>query len=176
MTFRYGPLARALHWITAALIVVIAILGVWIAYFRPEDEAFKFALYNWHESFGITVLLLTLIRLANRAKHPPAPLPDDMRPELRFVAQANHTLLYAVLIVQPVIGFLATNAWGFPLKLYNVIQIPSPIGRQPDAIAMQFTSAHAVVAILLLVLLAAHIAGVIYHAAIRKDGLHRRMI
>jgi cytochrome b561 len=176
MGFRYNAAARWLHWITAALIVVIAVLGVWMKSFEPADQAFKLQLYNWHESFGILVFLLVIVRLVVRNANPPEPLPADVSPLIRFGAHANHVALYAVLLVQPIIGFLGTNAWGFPLEWFGLIPIPSPIGKQPEEIARQFTAAHWWTAMILAGLLTAHLAGVVYHGLIRRDGLVRRMI
>ena len=72
-TARYAAPARAFHWVTAALVAVIIVVGLWIAYFRPEEEPFKLRLYNVHESLGVIVWLLTLMRLVYRRRHPPPP-------------------------------------------------------------------------------------------------------
>lgn len=172
---RYGAAARGLHWATAALVAVIAALGVWIGFFEPKDEALKLRLYNVHESLGLTVLALTLARLAWRAGHPPPPLPADLPRPVRAAAGATHAALYALLLAMPVAGFLATNAWGFPLRWFGLVAVPSPIGRDP-ALAPLLSAAHAWMALALALLLALHAGAALWHHLGRRDGVLRRML
>jgi cytochrome b561 len=75
---RYSRAARAMHWASAAIILLLVIpMGLWLAYFRPESEPLKMRLYNLHESFGMLVLLLALLRLAYRLIRPAPPWPAD---------------------------------------------------------------------------------------------------
>ena len=174
-TARYAAPARGIHWITVALVGVIIVLGLWIAYFRPEEEAFKLRLYNVHESLGVIVWLLTLVRLAYRRRHPPPPLPADTTVVIRVVAHASHIALYVLLLTLPVIGFLATNAWGFPLSVFGALPLPSPVGKDEE-LAKILALLHRIGALSIIALIGAHVAGVIYHTFIRKDGLLRRML
>jgi len=172
---RYTAPARLLHWTTALLIIVVAFLGLWLAYFRPQEEGFKLRLYNIHESLGVVIWILTLARIVYRYRHPPPPLPDDTPALIRFAAHVSHLGLYGLLILLPILGFLATNAWGFPLKVFGLLPLPSPIGKD-EALAKIFSTLHWCGALAGALLLAGHIGGVIYHTFIRKDGLLRRML
>jgi cytochrome b561 len=176
MSFRYGPAARWLHWLTALLVLAMFALGIWIVEFEPKDHDFKLRVYNVHESLGVTIFMVVVLRLVIRRGNPPAPLPADLPPLIRLAARANHALLYAALLAQPVIGLLDTNAWGFPLKWFGLFPIPSPIGKQPEDTAKLLSAAHFWVAILLVCLIALHLAGVAYHAFIRRDRVLSRMI
>ena len=172
---RYTPAARLLHWLTVLLVAAIAVLGIWITKFEPAEEALKFRLYNIHESLGVIVFAMILVRLVLRRANPPPPLPAGTTPAVRHVSHAVHLGLYAVLLVQPVIGFIGTNAWGFPLALFGVVPLPAPVG--PDqALGGLMTTIHFGLAVTLLSLLAAHIGGVIVHTFILKDGLLKRML
>jgi len=175
LSARYAAPARALHWITVVLMAVVIVVGLWIAYFRPEEEEFKLRLYNLHESLGVIVWVLTLIRLAYRWRHPPPPLPEDTPALIRFAAHATHIALYALLLVLPVIGFLATNAWGFPLSVFGVLPLPSPIGKD-EALAKVLATLHWTGAFAVIALIGGHVAGVIYHTFIRRDRLLQRML
>jgi len=170
---RYAASARWLHWLTAGSIVVILVAGVWMTFFEPADEAFKLRLYALHESFGVTVFLLVLARLWTRWRNPPPPLPP-MPALMQVGARLNHAALYVVLIVQPTIGFLATNAWGFPLRWFGVVPIPSPVGPN-EKLAEILSYLHWLGALALLVLLGMHIGAVVFHTFVRKDGLLARM-
>lgn len=171
---RYAAASRWLHWLTALLIVVIIPLGLWIKYFEPAEEAFKLRLYNIHESLGVIVFTIVLIRVVNRYLNPPPPLPADTPPVIRFAARVNHIGLYALLIFMPITGFLATNAWGFPLTVFGVLPMPVPLGKNEE-IAKVLSFLHWCGAITIILLIAAHLAGVIYHTFIRRDGLLQRM-
>ena len=158
---RYVAPARWLHWLTAGAIVVILITGFWMTFFEPADKAFKLRLYNIHESFGVTVFALTLARLWVRWRNPPPPLPADLPAVMKLGAAVNHAALYVLLIVQPVVGFLNTNAWGFPLAWFGLVPILSQL--------------HWLGALAMLALLGMHVAAVVFHTFIRKDGMFARM-
>jgi cytochrome b561 len=174
-TVRYAAPARSFHWITAALVAVIIVAGLWIAYFRPEEEAFKLRLYNIHESLGVIVWVLTLMRLVYRWRHPPPPLPADTPAAIRVAAHASHVALYVLLLTLPVIGFLATNAWGFPLSVFGALPLPSPVGKDEE-LAKVLALLHRIGALSIIALIGGHVAGALYHTFIRKDALLRRML
>ena len=171
---RYVAPARWLHWITAGLILVVLVCGIWMKNFEPADEALKFQLYTIHESSGVLVFFLVLARIVVRWRNKPPPLPTGTARLIVVVAGLNHAALYVLMVVQPVIGFLGTNAWGFPLTWFWLVTLPSPIGKNV-ALAPLFSTLHWFGAMAMLTLLAAHIGGVIYHTFIRRDGLLRRM-
>lgn len=172
---RYTATARLLHWLTLVLVLVLGALGLWIARAEPADEAFKLRLYNIHESIGVTLFALTLFRLAWRATHPPPPLPGDLPAPLRLAAHATHAALYALLLAMPVAGFLATNAWGFPLRWFGLFPIPSPIGAD-EALAPRLSDAHRGMAIALAALVTLHAGAALWHHGVRRDDTLRRML
>lgn len=175
MAYRYPAGARTLHWLTVALLVAMFVLGAWITAFEPKDEGFKFLLYDIHESTGIAVFAIVLLRLLRRLANPPAPLPSRLPGAVRFAAHANHALLYTMLLVQPVLGFLATNAWGFPVTWAGLVHIPSPIGHD-EHVAAVLSALHWYGAMTLLALIGAHLLGAAYHGLIRRDGVVQRML
>ncbi len=175
MAYRYPPLARKLHWATVVLVAIMIVLGCWITWFEPKDEALKFALYDVHESTGVLVFVLVLVRLVRRMINPPAPLPPTVPKLFRAAAHANHMLLYALLLLQPVLGFLATNAWGFPFRWARLLPIPSPVGKD-EALAPVLSDLHLAGAILLLLLIGAHLGGAFFHGVFRRDGVVQRML
>ncbi|MEJ0019886.1 MAG: cytochrome b [Acetobacteraceae bacterium] len=175
MAYRYPTVARWLHWLTAVLVLGMIVLGFWITWYEPKDETFKQLLYNIHESTGVVVFVIVLLRLLRRLANPPAPLPRNMPGAMRFAAHANHALLYALLLLQPVIGFLDTNAWGYPLVWAGLVPIPSPVG-ESEALGQIMSALHWYGGVALVVLIAAHVAGAFYHGVIRRDGVVQRML
>lgn len=63
MAYRYPPAVRWLHWITAALVLVMITLGLWMTYFEPKDEDLKYLLYDIHQSTGAVLFVLVVLRL-----------------------------------------------------------------------------------------------------------------
>jgi len=175
MAYRYRPAARALHWLTAAAVLAQFVFGIWITQFGPKDEPTKFLLYDIHENIGFSLLPITLLRLAIRLANPPAHLPAGIPRMLRFAAHANHAALYLLLIIMPIIGLLATNAWGFPFVWLKLIPIPSPIGRH-ETLAPLLSTAHWLTSLALGLAILAHLSGVFYHTLIRRDGVLHRML
>jgi cytochrome b561 len=83
--------------------------------------------------------------------------------------------LYILLVLMPIIGFLATNAWGFPLKVFGVLPMPVPVGTD-KALATTLSFVHLCGAITIILLIGAHLMGVVYHTFIRRDRLLHRMV
>ena len=171
----YMPVQKALHWAVVALVVVQAGLGLWVAFDAPADEALAGRLYNAHDGTGAVLLVLMLLRLAVRLFCHVPRLPRGTPRWVATLAHLNHRALYAVLIVQPLLGWLNNGANGYPWSFYGFFDIPAPIA-QNQAEAAWFSSLHLYGAVALAVLVALHLGGVAYHTVIRRDGLLRRMI
>lgn len=172
----YGSVAKWFHWITVLLMAVALPVGFLIKYIK--DEA-KMAFYAIHESAGLLILFVALARLAWRLRHPPPPYPADLPKPLRMAATAVHHALYAAMILQPILGFFMTNAWGFPMRdataFLGFIHQPAFMAQNvPLAQALQ--AAHTVLGYGIVLLLVLHIGAVVYHQAVRKDGTLLRMI
>ena len=177
---RYHAVAITLHWLIAALVVINLILG-----FGHErvDRATMQQMMWWHKSIGITVFLLTLVRLGWRLTHPIPPLPLDMPNWQKLAARANHWAFYVLLITLPLLGWLLTSASpsNRPIPFYGLFQwpfIPWVHGLPKDEakeLAGLFGEAHETVAKITLALVAIHVAAALHHIFVRKDevGHHR---
>ncbi|MBR0673674.1 cytochrome b [Neoroseomonas soli] len=177
---QYGSVAKWFHWITVGLMAIALPTGFVIKFITEEaDGAYKFGFYAIHESTGLTILIVALARILWKATHPAPPHPDHLPAVLRIAATATHHALYAMLIIQPVMGFLATNAWGFPLRgrtaYLGFIELPKFMETWVG-LAEVLKVIHTAGGYLFVVLLAAHIGGAIFHNAIRKDGTLMRML
>ncbi|MCX7685448.1 MAG: cytochrome b/b6 domain-containing protein [Acetobacteraceae bacterium] len=172
----YGSVAKWFHWITVGLMAVALPFGFVIKYVK--DDA-KMAFYAIHESAGLLILFVAIARLAWRLRNPPPPHPADLPKPMRVAATAVHHSLYGAMILQPILGFFMTNAWGFPMRdataFLGFIHQPAFMAQNvPLAQALQ--AAHTAVAYAIVALLVLHIAAVVYHQAIRKDGTLLRMV
>ena len=176
MAESYNSVSKWFHWTTVALIAVALPIGFVIGHVKDSD---KMPFYAIHESAGLTVLLVAAARILWRFRHPPPPLPDSVPAAMRQAAQVNHWLLYAALIVQPILGFIATNAYGFPLRgetaYLGFIDLPKFMGaNKPLADAVQ--GVHNALGFALVALLALHVGAAIFHQAIRRDGTLLRVV
>ena len=172
----YGAIAKLFHWVTLGLMLVALPLGFVIQHVK---DASKMGFYALHESAGLTILFVALARLAWRRLSPPPSLPNDMPKLMRTTSTAVHHALYALLILQPLLGFLATNAWGFPMRgataYLGFIELPKFMEAW-EGLAKILSLLHSIGGWLLVVLIALHIAGALFHHAIRRDGTLMRMI
>ncbi|TPW27898.1 cytochrome b [Martelella alba] len=161
---RFPAAMRLLHWLIAALVLCIWPLG-FVIHLVKNEVALTF--YTLHESLGFLVLWLMLIRVGNRLLSR-VPASEGAALE-RLAATTVHGLVYLLLIIMPVSGFLATNAHGFPLLWFGTIPIWSPIGKTPD-IAWTLSAIHFWSAWILLALIGLHIAAALFHHLIRRDA------
>jgi len=167
---RHAATTRILHWAIAVLVLATWPLGFVIKFVKGEAVM---DFYVLHEGFGFLLLWLMLLRVGNKliARKPPADGPAIER----VAAASVHGLLYLFLIVMPLSGFLATNAHGFPLQWFGLVPVWSPIGKSPE-VAPMLSAIHSWSAWTLLVLLGLHIAAVLFHHVIRRDGTLYRIL
>lgn len=165
---RYSSVAIALHWLLALMMVCQLALG----FMMPKDES-GFSAYQLHKSIGITILLLTLARLAWRVfQRPPAPIEGGFG---AILAKAVHWGFYAVLILGPLTGWLvvSTAEVRVPTVLFGVVPWP----HLPVSHAMNEASeeVHEWLGWIAVGLLALHVAGAVRHHFILRDRLLERM-
>ena len=156
---------RGLHWSTAALIVVTAILGVVMVVLPWTLLLEKFLAYQLHKSLGLTVVLLAAARLLLRARRGRPLAEADLPLWQRRAASVVHGALYGLLLVVPAFGLLtaASAPQRIPTLFFLLIPIPHPIG--PDAAHFAILRAlHVSLALLLLALAAGHgLAALAHH-------------
>jgi len=169
----YDPVAQAFHWLIVALLVVQYSTELVLPYILPKTA--EDGLAAWHLSVGPTILLLMLLRLAWRLTHPPPPPPTDLPPMLRLLSRVTHWLFYVVLIVLPLLGWTAASAYGATPHLLGLIPLPALVAPNKP-LAEAVGNAHGILALALLALIALHIAGALYHALVKRDGVMQRML
>jgi cytochrome b561 len=170
---RYDGTSIAVHWLTVLLVLVQVLAGVTMVNLVGRGPV-QDLLYNLHKSAGVLVFLLVLFRLAWRWRHPWPPLPADMPRWQIVLARANHALLYAVLLVMPVSGFVFTAAGGFPVPFLGLVELSGLVPRH-EALSKAALLVHLGGQFLVYALVALHVAGALYHLRIRKDGVFQRM-
>jgi cytochrome b561 len=169
----YSGFAKLLHWTIAACVLFIIPAGI-IMHNLPDGDV-KNLIYTLHRSFGALILALMLIRLAYRLVNgAPAPEPT-LTAFQRIVSHAVHVALYGLLIAQPIIGWIATSAYGAAISVFGLFTLPALVGKN-EAIAKPLFQVHELVGFAIAGLLVMHIGAALYHYFIRRDGVLQRML
>jgi cytochrome b561 len=169
----YTVTARILHWVTASLILFMLPLGLVIA--NNWGGPLQDQLYDLHRSIGALLIPIILVRVVYRWTHPPAPLPDDIPALQQLAANATHWALYALLIVQPFVGWIGTSAYRATIVVFGLFELP-PIWPEDRAFSDRVLFVHGLIGLTIAVLLAAHIGAALQHHFVRRDGILMRMI
>lgn len=167
---RYSGVAIAFHWVIALLVVVNLAIGL-------LHDALP-AMRSWmpgHKAIGITILFLTLARVAWRLVHRAPPLPADSQAWERNLERATHMALYALLLIMPLSGWamVSGTAKRRSLEWFGAFDIPYlPVSTGGGDLGHE---AHGLLGWTMLVLVALHIAGALRHHLILRDDVVARM-
>jgi cytochrome b561 len=175
----YDALSRAFHWLTVIVVTIAFILG-------PEhfgqlaqqgvDPASRSDIV-WHESLGMAVLVLTLLRLLWLAFRPAPPqIPMDNR--MRWMAALMHVALWTLLLALPITALLALGAEGDALTLLGSVRVDQLPMIANSAVGKWFDwgDVHQFLGDAIMVLAGLHAAASIYHHLVLKDGVLSTML
>ncbi|MEI9985429.1 MAG: cytochrome b [Aliidongia sp.] len=169
---RYDTVQIALHWLTA-LLVVAAICLIWIDGYLPRGDL-KTTLFFLHRSCGVTVLALTVLRLAWRLGHQAPPPPASLPLWQQSAARISHWLLYAILLVMPVTGFVSSAAQGHAVSVFFLFDLPLLPEDKP--LAKLAGSIHVTLQWLVYALIVLHAVAALRHHFVLRDNVLRRML
>lgn len=168
---RYHPALVILHWLLAALLLFVLAMGTLSLRELPNAAPEKLFALRGHMIFGVGILLLTLIRLAVRAgtrRPPPAATGNTL---LDRLGPLVHGALYAAVILMAASGIALALQAGLPGIVFGGGGAPLP----ESFSAFAPRKVHGLLSKLLMVLIALHVAGALYHQFVRRDSLLGRM-
>lgn len=169
----YDPIAKIFHW----TIVILLAVQFGVAWTMPEIHrgTQPETLINLHLALGTLILLLMIARLAWRLSHP-VPLETGRVPSWQVAAaRATHLLLYALLVVMPVLGWANANSRGWDVSLFGLVTLPSIMAAH-SPLGHTLGDVHTWIAYIVLGLLGLHVAGALYHHFRVKDRTLARML
>ena len=170
---RYTSTAMALHWLIAVMILFSVSVGLYMTGLKFSPEKLK--LYNWHKWAGVTIFTLVLIRCAWRLTHV-APLPPPRMPAWqRHAGNASHYLLYALMIVIPLSGWLMSSAKGFQTMYFGVIPLPDLLDKSQE-LGDTLQQIHKTLNYALIAIVVLHAAAALKHQLLDKDDVLKRML
>lgn len=174
MNLRYSPFQQFLHWLTVAL--MLAILPVaWVAMALPEDTPRFYFVLDVHKSLGLTIFVVTVLRLLLRLVDPPPPHPRLMPGWNKVLAGLVVMGLLLVMLIMPISGYLWTTGHGYDVAPFEKVWLPRlfwndrPVGDAAKAVHRWGQWA-------VYGLIALHSLGVTYHIVVRRDGVLNRML
>jgi cytochrome b561 len=170
---RYGAVAQIFHWVIAALIVTQFVLA------RMADDlplgARKLGLLARHKSFGMTVLMLAILRLLWRVNHAPPALPAGMTRFERLAAKGTHAAFYVLLFAMPLSGWMMSSAKNYSVSWFGLFTWPNLIGKSEPAFEF-LRNTHETLSDLLFAIAVLHILAALKHHFWNRDDVLLRML
>jgi cytochrome b561 len=168
---RYTPVAMSLHWIMAALILFAGVFGLLL---DDWPKATKLLWINIHAQVGLSILVLLMARIWWRRTHAPPELPPEVGPISRRVSHPAHLLIYALMLVIPMVGIVAFVWHGrvLDLGLLSIdfgVKSNGPVYHQAEDIHLWLTYG-------LFTLVAGHVVAALWHHFISRDSVLLRML
>ena len=180
---RYTAGARTFHWITALLMFAVIPLGWVFAEFKTNQTKTAFeapfpgspADYaSVHKTIGLAIFAIVVARILYRIFNPPPALPGKMADWEKLISHASHWLLYAVMIVMPVSGYIMSSAGKYPISILGLFDFPKlPIGKDAGKTA---NAIHVYAQWLVYALIGLHVFATAWHLAVRRDAILDRML
>ena len=176
---RYPVILRLLHWLTALAVIGALALGLTLGILGFEGAKETFGLpvtneiYKYHKSLGVAVLGLMTLRLLIRLVIRKPPYASVLPRVNRIASSAVHTLLYVLLLAQPVLGWAATAAGDFPITFFEW-ELPKLIAKDP-ALSETLYHVHFAVGLALLVFITIHVTAALFHWLAVGDTVMKRM-
>jgi cytochrome b561 len=180
---RYGAVAVTLHWLIALLVIGNICLGLYMSDL-PRSDPTKFMIFQIHKSIGLTVLVLSILRVAWRLINPVPPLPAGLSAPLRYAAHASHFLLYFLIVFIPLTGWIMVSAspLGNGTLYFGLFEWPNlPLFTGMSRAELRpmhetFETAHVILAWSAIVLVPLHVSAALYHHFWRGDTVLKRML
>ena len=169
---RYGVTAKAFHWLIFVLLAAQYFIGSVMPHIgrKTLDEGWV----HWHLVVGAVIFFVIVLRFAWRLIHPVAPLVALSKWEL-VLSRITHLMLYLLVFVMTVLGWAASNARGWDVKLFDLVTLPA-LAEKGSHWGHKAGDIHNILVYVLLGFIALHVAGALYHALIKRDRVLQRML
>lgn len=169
----FGWVSILLHWLSLPLVVFLLAEGIYMVTLTYYDSLYH-TLPQWHKVAGVSVLLLTFLRIAWIITNPPPPVLAQQRWQ-QIAARLVHRLLYALLLVLGVTGYCFTTAEGHPIEVVAGLKIPALFTFSPASVTL-LGAIHQGSAYAMGVLICLHAGAALQHHFLYRDNTLRRML
>lgn len=169
----YTRVTIAMHWVVALLIAGSFAVGTYMV--DLDLSPWKLKVYAWHKWAGVTIFLLVAVRLAWRlTQRTPAP-PVTMPVWQQRASAVSHGLLYLLMVVIPISGWVMSSAAGIPVVYFGVLQLPDLVAKNKELLETM-KSVHYVLNYALLAIVLLHVAAALKHHYVDRDDVLARML
>lgn len=173
----YSKMAMRLHWVIAILIISLLCGGLLMGKIPAEQQGLKIAVYNWHKTLGLLVLVLSVFRIYWRLTHkPPAQIAGVKKWEEKL-AGLVHFFFYAFMIAMPLVGWGIASTARYPSRLFNAMPLPRLpfLGDLENRKEVHhfFEETHEILAFMAIALILLHVFAAIKHQRAGKAVLAR---
>ncbi|MEP1332040.1 MAG: cytochrome b [Lentilitoribacter sp.] len=168
----YALPMRIIHWLMALLMIYVISIGLLLSFGVKVGQH-----YDYHRATGFILLVLVLVRFAIKWVSP-APVPKHSgSPGLQqMIARVVHSLLYTMLLVQPLLGWYATNAWGVGrIPFFGITHLPRIAEKNRD-LGNMLLEIHHYVGLFVTALVAFHVGAALFHHFVKRDEVLMRMV
>jgi cytochrome b561 len=173
-TAKWGWPAKTLHWLGALIILLLLGHGWWMTHLAPRPD--RLAHYAGHSALGYDFLMLLVLRLLWRWVNPVPILPADLKPWERAAAHIGHILLYVLMLVVSVTGWMVASTFRVPItKNLFGIDWPPLITGVDRSVRQWIEGSHMILAYLLAAVVVVHTAGALRHHFFKRNDVLRRM-
>ncbi|MFC1236696.1 cytochrome b [Vibrio sp. F74] len=168
----YSLSAKIIHFISAVLITSLTILGLYMV--SVEDKKLMIFLFDTHKSLGILVLVTLVIRIISKLKSEKVYKLDGHSSVEDILSSVIQKTFYSLLFIVPISGWLMTNAAGFTVSMFGLIELPS-LSIESEALMTVYRGIHFYSTAIFTFLIAIHVIGALKHHFIDKDETLQRM-
>ena len=171
---RYDSVAKSLHWLTLGLLIAQFAFAWTMPHIGRSVPSST--LVDCHMWFGVTILFVAVIRLFWRLTHG-EPVPEAGIPPWQVTtARLIHWLLYVLLFVIPILGWMNASWRGMPVTFFGLVELPKLLGTKVPGWGWTGDIHGLLANYALLALVGLHVSAAVYHYLIRRDGVLQRML
>ena len=155
------------HSLLAVLMIATLILG-WV---MNRENGLMF----FHKSVGVLVLVFGVLRIINRMRNMANIPPSVNHGVLHLVEKSVHGVLMLMMLILPIVGWLVSNAKGYPVSVFGLFDLPNLLGKN-EALAETLGEMHEAGAAAFFFLLIFHVVGAVYHKLKTKEDVISRIL
>jgi cytochrome b561 len=171
----WGWPAKVLHWVGAAMILILLVHGWWMTHMTPRPE--RLANYAWHSALGYDLFVILILRLLWRWLNPLPELPADLQRWEQIAARLAHVGLYVLMFVVSLTGWMVATTFRVPMtKDLLGIDVPPLVTAVDRSVRQWIEESHMVLAYVLAAVVLIHIVAALRHHIVKRNDVLRRML
>lgn len=172
MSQRYSLLSRLVHWLMAVLLIAMLCLGLYMTGMALSPT--KLQVYSWHKWIGVSLFFLLVLRLVLRIILPAPAQPTHMGSTARLLAVGGHVLLYLLMLIIPLSGWLMSSAKGFQTVWFGYIPLPDLLEKNLP-LGEALVLVHQWANYIFIAMIIGHVLAALKHQFIDQDQIFKRI-